>query len=487
MRIFNTYSRQKEVFSPYNKDEVKIYVCGPTVYNYFHIGNARTFMFFDVVRRYFSYSGYKVTFVQNLTDIDDKLINQSIKENIPVAEIASKYIDAFFEDCAALGIWKADHTPRATEYIEQMILLIKEMEEKDFAYEVNGDVYFSVEKSTDYGCLSGKKIDELKAGARIEENEQKKHPADFTLWKKAKPGEPFWDSPWGKGRPGWHTECVVMSRDFLGDVFDIHAGAIDLVFPHHENEIAQAKATGGKNHARYWMHGGFLNFSGEKMSKSLDNFFLTRDVLKKYDAETIRFFFLSKHYRSPVEYGTDYLAEADRAVDSFYNALRKVNYLQREEGKAEDYSQEISKIRRDFIDAMDDDFNTAKAIASLFELSKIARDVSHTSEVKMEAACLMVDLGKVLGFFSNVQVEMKKRDKSGFNSLLSREDDIDANINVYKQLSISLVELLINYRNEYKKQKNWKEADRIRDNLKAYGVVIKDTSEGVVWEIEKKY
>ncbi|OQX70655.1 MAG: cysteine--tRNA ligase, partial [Candidatus Cloacimonas sp. 4484_275] len=259
MKIYNTMTRKKEEFKTIEKNTVKMYVCGPTVYNYFHIGNARPFLFFDVVRRYFEYAGYKVIYTQNMTDIDDKLIEQSKKENIPVSKIAEKYIKAFYEDTAALDIKKVDHQPKATEFIGEMIKLIRELEEKGYAYQSGGDVYFSVSKVKDYGKLSGKKLDELRAGARVEENVQKQHPADFTLWKKAKPGEPKWKSPWGEGRPGWHTECVVMSRHYLGETFDIHGGGSDLVFPHHENEIAQAEAVSGKPLANYWMHNGYLN------------------------------------------------------------------------------------------------------------------------------------------------------------------------------------------------------------------------------------
>lgn len=435
-----------------------MYVCGPTVYNYFHIGNARTFLFFDVVRRYFEYRNFEVTFVKNITDIDDKLIEQSIAEKVPVSEIAKKYIDAYYEDISALEIRKPTYQSKATEYLKEMIALIKELEEKGFAYEKNGDVYFSVEKSKDYGKLSGRKLEDLKAGARVEENPNKKNPADFTLWKKAKPGEPKWKSPWGNGRPGWHTECVVMSRKFLGETFDIHGGAVDLIFPHHENEIAQAEAVSNKPLANYWMHGGFLNISGEKMSKSLDNFFLTRDVLKKYNAEAIRFFFLSKHYRSPIDFNENIIKESSQAVKNLYNSLKEIDYLSFIDEKP-DYSENQNELKDQFIAAMDDDFNTAKAIAVLFEIAKNTRsskDINFTH--------LLVELGRVLGFFSNLKEKLK-----------TNLDDI----------SEELILLLIRYRSQFKKDKNWEMADKIRNDLKEMGITLKDTPTGTNWNIVK--
>ncbi len=451
-------TRKKEEFIPIEQGKVKMYVCGPTVYNYFHIGNARTFLFFDVVRRYFEFRGFEVIYVKNITDIDDRLIEQSIKENIPVSEIAKKYTEAYYEDIQALEIQKPTHQSKATEYIDEMIALIQDLENKGFAYEKNGDVYFSVEKFKDYGKLSGKKMEDLKAGARVEENLNKRNPADFTLWKKAKPDEPNWKSPWGKGRPGWHTECVVMSKKLLGETFDIHAGAVDLIFPHHENEIAQAEAISNKPLAHFWMHGGFLNISGEKMSKSLDNFFLTRDVLKKYDTEAIRFFFLSKHYRSPIDFNEDILKESVQALKNFYSVLKDVKYLPSMNENPE-YTDAQIKLKKQFNEAMDDDFNTAKAIAVLFEIAKVLRS---TNDLKY--AHLLNELGKVLGFFSNLEEKLK-----------SSLDDV----------SEELILLLIRYRSQFKKDKNWKMADAIREDLKKIGIQLKDTPEGTVWEIIK--
>ncbi|MDN5354496.1 MAG: cysteinyl-tRNA synthetase [Candidatus Cloacimonadota bacterium] len=461
MKIYNTMHRQKEKFVPRHAGEVRMYVCGPTVYNYFHIGNARAFLFFDVVRRYLEYRGFKVTYVQNITDIEDKLIEQSKKEGKSVRSIAQKYIKAFNEDIAALGIKKPDFQPQATQYINEMIELIKKLEEKGVAYQVDGDVYFSVSEFEGYGKLSHKKLDELKAGARVEANKQKKHPADFTLWKKAKPGEPKWESPWGTGRPGWHTECVVMSRKLLKGTFDIHAGGIDLIFPHHENEIAQAEASNNKPLANYWMHNGYLNIEGAKMSKSLNNFFTARDILKKYDAETIRFFFLSKHYRSPIDFNEQILVESKQAVNNFYQSLKEIDFLSLDLENIS-YTNEQKKVQADFIAAMDDDFNTAKALSYLFELSKKVKKQQFNLEERRRNAKMLVELGQVLGFFSNIETKLEQ------------------NLN---ETAEKLIELMIKYRLEAKKNKNWQLADKIRDDLKKLGIELHDQKEGTDWEI----
>ncbi len=456
MKIYNTLTNKKEEFIPVEHGKVKMYVCGPTVYNYFHIGNARPLIFFDVVKKFFEYIGNEVTLVRNVTDIDDKLINRSIEEKIPVAVVAEKYTKAFFDDCKALEINPADHHPKATEYINDMINLIKELEEKKFAYEVNGDVYFSVLKSKGYGKLSGKKLEDLQAGARVEANKQKKHPADFTLWKKAKPGEPKWASPWGEGRPGWHTECVVMSRKLLGGTFDIHGGGIDLIFPHHENEIAQAEASNNKKLANYWMHNGYLNIEGEKMSKSLNNFFTARDILKKYDAEAIRFFFLSKHYRSPIDFNENIIKESSQAVKNFYNTIKNADYL-----NIKDNEFEFTKIhlqhKNNFATAMNDDFNTAKAISVLFDINKAYNKTKDPAFVH-----LLIELGNVLGFFLDLKEKLS---------------------NDLSDISGELIELLISYRNRFKKEKNWEMADAIRNDLKEMGITLKDTPEGTDWNI----
>ncbi|MBN2828982.1 MAG: cysteine--tRNA ligase [Candidatus Cloacimonetes bacterium] len=463
MKIYNTMTRQKEEFVPVEPGKVKMYSCGPTVYNYFHIGNARPFLFFDVVKRYFNYIGYDVTYVQNITDIDDKIINQANDEKVSYTAVTEKYIRAFFEDIKALGIKGADIQPKATDVIQEIIDFIAKLIELDAAYEVNGDVYFSVESASHYGSLSGRKLEDMQAGARVETNEQKRNSFDFTLWKKAKPGEPEWDSPWGKGRPGWHTECVVMSCSNLGETFDIHGGGVDLIFPHHENELAQAWAVNKKPLCNYWVHNGFINIEGEKMSKSLNNFFTLRDILKEYDAETVRYFFLSKHYRSPIDYNTGILDESAKAVQNFYNALEAVDYLKTKEDKVV-YPVEFTKYTEAFIEAMDDDFNTAKALAVLFEINKLISNQENSNELRVSASHLLVELGTVLGFFSDID----KKLKSGFSDI-----------------SESLINLLITYRNEAKTRRDWTLADKIRDDLLALGVQLLDTKEGTVHKLLK--
>ena len=459
MKLYNTRSRTKEEFIPLKKGQLKLYACGPTVYNYFHIGNARAFLFFDVVRRYFEYLGYEVTYVQNITDIDDKIIEQAQAENQDFMQIADKYADAFLEDCASLGIGAPTHQPRATEVMPEVIALIKRLVDTDHAYEANGDVYFDTASLPEYGQLSGKKIDEQKVGARVAENVSKRHPADFTLWKKSKPQEPFWASPWGEGRPGWHTECVVMSQSFLGENFDIHGGGIDLVFPHHENENAQALALTGRPLARYWMHNGFLNIDGEKMSKSLKNFFTARDILKEYDAEAIRFFFLSKHYRSPIDFTRELIVESDTAVANFYKAIEdfELDSLNVEEIRCND----CLRLENDFRVAMNDDFNTARAIAILFELARLAKNSKSSAEKRLDAARMLLKLGRVLGFFQHPETRLNKP---------------------MPDLSKALIELIINYRSQARADRNWALSDQIRDDLSALGIEIKDGPTGSNWD-----
>ncbi len=461
MKLYNSKSRSKEEFVPLQEGQLKLYACGPTVYNYFHIGNARAFIFFDVVRRYFEYLGYKVTYVQNITDIDDKIIDQAISEQRDFSEIAAKYSEAFLEDCSALGIKPPTHQPKATDTMPQIINLIQTLVNKGNAYEVDGDVYFDTASLSGYGSLSGKQIEDQMAGARVAENTAKKHPADFTLWKRSKPEEPFWDSPWGKGRPGWHTECVVMSQHYLGESFDIHGGGIDLIFPHHENENAQAMALTGKPLAHYWMHNGFLNVDGEKMSKSLKNFFTARDILKEYDAEDIRHFFLSKHYRSPIDFTRELIEESHRAVQNFHKALQGMNIPMLKSLKIEDDA--LLKSEADFKEAMNDDFNTAKAIAILFDLSHKLRKATD-EKIKMQTAAMLIRLGSVLGFFQN----------SPDNSAETMPD-----------LSKALIDLLLKYRSEARRDKNWAFSDKIRDDLLALGIEIKDGPEGTNWNLRK--
>lgn len=461
MRIYNTLTRQKEEFVPIEQGKVKLYACGPTVYNYFHIGNARAFITFDVIRRYLEYRGLEVTYVQNITDIEDKIIAQSLEENIPFSEVTAKYTNAFLEDVARLGTKPPTHQPKATQYISRMIDLIKAQIDKGFAYASGGDVYFEVNKLAQYGNLSGKKIDDQKAGARVEENELKRHPADFTLWKAAKPGEPSWDSPWGKGRPGWHTECVVMSADLLGTPFDIHGGGTDLMFPHHENELAQALAVYQKPLANYWMHNGFLNIEGEKMSKSLKNFFTAREVLDVYDAEAIRFFFLSKHYRSPIDFNRELIEESSKAVQNFYTTLSDLDWLNSKPDSAVD-TEALTRFKTEFTEAMDDDFNTARALAVLFELNNLIRSEAASDADKLLYAGQLVALGSVLGFFQDVAAK------------LSKALDPD---------KLKQIEELVRQRDLARQNKDWAASDRLRDELIAMGLEVRDTKDGTVWKL----
>lgn len=461
MKIYNTLTRKKEEFTTVEPGKVKMYVCGPTVYNYFHIGNARPFMFFDVVRSYLQFSGYDVTYVQNLTDIDDKIINKAIEDNTTFKNIAAKYIKAFNEDTEKLGIVKPNVQPKASDVMGDIIKLIKRLITEGYAYESAGDVYFSVESFKEYGHLSGKILEDQRAGARIETNDRKRHPADFTLWKKAKPGEPTWGSPWGKGRPGWHSECVILSQKYLEtDNFDIHGGGVDLVFPHHENENAQSECFTGKPLANYWMHNGFINIEGEKMSKSLNNFFTARDVLKEYSAEAIRFFFLSKHYRSPIDFNRGIMQESETAIKNFYNALKAVDYLSFKNEEIT-LSESILEKKETFIQSMNDDFNTAKAVAVMFDLAKLIKSTKEDISLRKEASKLLIELGGVLGFFKEIEATLS---------------------NDLGDLSEKLLNIIIDVRNSAKAEKNWALTDKIRDALLKEGIQLLDTKDGTKWE-----
>lgn len=461
MLIYNTATHRKDEFIPVEPGKVKLYACGPTVYDYFHIGNARAFLFFDVMRRYLEYRGFDVTYVQNITDIDDKIIARSLEERIPYDQYASKYANAFLEDSAALGIKTPHHQPRATEVMPQIIALIQELERRGYAYEVQGDVYFDTARLPEYGQLSGKKIEDQMTGARVAENTLKRNPTDFTLWKHSKPGEPIWQSPWGEGRPGWHSECVVMGQHYLGQTFDIHGGGVDLVFPHHENELAQAYALSGKPLANYWVHNGFLNIEGEKMSKSLDNFFTARDILSQHSAEAIRFFFLSKHYRSPIDFNREIIAESERAINNFRESLKAIDFLALPEETG--FEHELEASEQEFIRAMDDDFNSAKAIAVLFDLNHKVRNQALELSKRQNAARMLVKLGSVLGFFQNLEAELSSS---------------------IPDLSKQLIELIISYRATARAQKNWALSDQLRDDLAALGVTLKDTPGGCEWSYE---
>ncbi|MDD7796412.1 cysteine--tRNA ligase [Clostridium sp. 'White wine YQ'] len=463
MRLYNTLTRKKEEFIPITPGEVKMYVCGPTVYNFFHIGNGRTFIVFDTIRRYLEYRGYNVKFVQNFTDIDDKLITKANDEETTLKEIGDRYIAEYYKDADGLNIKRATVNPRATEYVNQIISFVEELIEKGYAYEVDGDVYFKTKNFESYGKLSGQSLEDLQAGARISVDERKQDPMDFAIWKALKPGEPGWDCPWGKGRPGWHIECSCMAKNILGDTIDIHAGGSDLVFPHHENEIAQSEALTGKPFANYWMHAAFLNVNNQKMSKSLNNFLTARDALEKYDADVIRFLMLSGHYRIQLNFSDDLLDSAKASVERLYNAISNLESLldevRREEISEDEkkYLESLDSYRQRYIEKMDDDFNTADAISVLFDL---ARDIN-----------------------SNVTVESSKGLVNGALSII-RELGNPLGI-LQKSTKVSLeeeVEKLIEERQNARKNRDFALADKIRDDLKARGIILEDTPQGVRWK-----
>lgn len=456
MKIFNTLSREKEELEVLD-NEVKIYACGPTVYNFIHIGNARPLCVFDVLRRYLKYRGYNVKFVQNFTDVDDKLIKRANEENTTVEQIAKRYIDEFWVDAKGLNIMPADVHPKATENIDAIIGTIETLIKKGYAYEKGGDVYFRAERFADYGKLSHQPLEDLLSGARIEINEQKESAADFALWKAAKEGEPFWPSPFGNGRPGWHIECSAMAGRYLGKTIDIHCGGQDLIFPHHENEIAQSECANGCTFARYWMHNGYINVDNRKMSKSLGNFFTVREVAEKFGYEPIRYLMIASHYRSPINYSTEVIEQAAAALNRLYTCRDNLRFAieNAEEGECEMPSFTDSA-RADFINAMDDDLNTADALGILFTLVKnINKEISENAkkEVLLRCLSLLEELCGVLGIMY---------DKS--------QDEIDGE-----------VEQLIEQRTAARKNRDFATADKIRDQLKAMGIELEDTKDGVKW------
>lgn len=464
MKLYNTLSRKKEEFKPIEEGKVKMYVCGPTVYNFIHIGNARPFIIFDTLRRYLEYRGYDVTFVQNFTDVDDKIIKRGHEENITPEEVANKYINEYFVDADGLGIKRASVHPRVTDNIEQIIAFVKELEDKGYAYAVNGDVYFDTKKFKDYGKLSGIKQEELEAGARIEVNDQKRHPMDFVLWKAKKEGEPGWASPWGEGRPGWHIECSVMSNRYLGETIDIHAGGQDLKFPHHENEIAQSEARSGKNFSNYWLHNEYINVNNEKMSKSLGNFFTVREIAEIFDLEVVRLFMLSTHYRNPINFSDEILNQSKAGLERLYNAKEKALFtmnnledskMTEEEAKLQ---EELAGFRQKFIDAMDDDVNTADAVSVIFELAKFMNS-NVTEKSSKEFAQKVIDEFNELTSVLNIVNKDQKED------ILDEE-----------------IEQLIAQRTEAKKNKNFQLADEIRQQLLDKGIILEDTRQGVKWK-----
>lgn len=467
MRIYNTMTRKKQEFVPMTEGEVKMYSCGPTVYDYFHIGNARPFIIFDTLRRYLEYLGYKVTFVQNFTDIDDKMINRANKEGITVKELGERFIAEYFKDAEALGIKRATIHPKATENIDAIIDVVKRLEDLGYAYNIDGNVYFRTKKFKEYGKLSHQPLDELEAGARIDINEGKEDPMDFALWKAQKPGEPAWESPWGMGRPGWHIECSAMVNKYLGNTIDIHSGGKDLIFPHHENEIAQSECANGCEFAHFWMHNGYINIDNRKMSKSLGNFFTIREITEKYDPQVVRFFMLSAHYRSPVNFSDALMAQAQSAMERVYNCIENLEFLKNSAEDREPCGEElliledIEKAKKRFLDSMDDDLNTADAISAIFDIvssanKHIKENGENSREVIEKTLSQIAELGGVLGLF-------EKRE----------------------QVASSEIEELIKKRDEARKAKNYQEADRIRDELKAKNIELKDTPTGVKWSYIK--
>ena len=463
MRIFNTMTRQKEEFIPNNPDEVKIYACGPTVYNYIHIGNARPLCVFDVLRRYLEYRGYNVKFVQNFTDVDDKIIKRANEEGITFEEVSKKYIEEFWTDANGLNFKKASVHPKATENIDEIINIIKTLEEKGYAYAVDGDVYFRTLKFKEYGKLSHQPIEDLQSGARIAIGEKKENPLDFALWKSAGEDEQHWDSPWGKGRPGWHIECSAMNKRFLGDTIDIHCGGQDLIFPHHENEIAQSECANGCTFSKYWMHNGYINVDNVKMSKSLGNFKTVREIANVYGYEVIRYFLISSHYRSPINYSLEIIEQCKSALERLYTCRESLDFALKNAKDIPDDEELIKKLnshREQFITAMDDDLNTADGVAAVFELVKDINtsilDKEVSKNVCQTAAAVFDELCDVLGILYN-----------------RKNNDVDSDI-----------EALIEERQQARANKDWATADRIRDELKAKGIILKDTPQGVTWTKE---
>lgn len=466
MKIFNTLTRQKEELKTIVPNELKVYACGPTVYNYIHIGNARPLCVFDTFRRYMEYRGYKVNFVQNFTDIDDKIIRRANEEGTDYKTVSEKYIEEFWTDAKGMNVREATVHPRATENIDEIINIVSTLIDKGYAYAVdNGDVYFSPKQFNEYGKLSHQPLEDLEAGARISVEEVKREPMDFALWKSAKPGEPYWESPWGHGRPGWHIECSAMVRRYLGETIDIHCGGQDLIFPHHENEIAQSECCNGVPFANYWMHNGFISVDNVKMSKSLGNFFTVRDVANEYGYEPIRYFLISSHYRSPINYSIDIIEQCKASLVRLYNCRESLDFAMKNATdilpqNAEEIKNTLISRRDQFIKAMDDDLNTADAISAVFELVKDINTTVITDAPAKElvelATTLFDELTGVLGLVYNRKTE-------------SLDDEI---------------EKMIEARTQARKDRNWAEADRIRDELKAQGIVLEDTPQGVKWHRE---
>lgn len=462
MLIYNSLTKRKEEFKPIDPPNVSMYVCGPTVYDYFHIGNARSFIMADILRRYLEYKGYNVKYVMNLTDVDDKIIKKSNEEKVDTSEVAGKYSEAFLEDSQKLGIKKANIFPKATEHIDDIIKMIEKLVEKGFAYNVDGNVFYDVSKFENYGKLSGKKIDELESGSRVEVNVEKRNPLDFALWKKAKQGEPAWDSPWGKGRPGWHIECSAMSTKHLGETIDIHAGGTDLIFPHHENEIAQSEAATSHQFVKYWIHFGFLNIQNEKMSKSLGNFFTARQVLEKYSAETIRLFFNQTHYSGPLNFSDELLQSAEKGLEKIQNLAEDVLSKIKKNETGEKVDFDLEQFYSGFEKAMDDNFNTPQAVAVIFDFVKAVNTfVTRNDNIDVS-------------FFRNVK-EFLEKTAQNVLGILNFEKLSDQ---VSPSNENELLDLIIELRQKAKEDKNYTYADFIRDKLGSLGYQLLDSKTG---------
>ncbi len=466
MKIYNSLTREKQEFVPIEEGKVKIYACGPTVYNYIHIGNARPLCVFDVLRRYLEYRGYEVKFVQNFTDVDDKIINKANDENTDYISISEKFIDEYKKDAKALNIKEATIHPRATENIDVIIDMIKNLIEKDYAYVSKcGDVYFRTNKFNDYGKLSHQPLEDLEAGARIRVGEEKENPMDFALWKACKPGEPMWEAPWGNGRPGWHIECSAMAKKYLGDTIDIHCGGQDLIFPHHENEIAQSECCNSVQFANYWMHNGYINVDNRKMSKSLNNFFTVREIGEKFGCEPIRYLMVASHYRSPINYSLELIHQSKAALERLYNfrdnLIFKISKSCNEESSLENLDKRLEEYKTRFIKAMDDDLNTADAISVIFDFIR-----DFNTDINSDNGISKNDLKALLKTFDEFTQVL--------GLVYNNKDSINEEI-----------EKLISDRNQARKEKDWKKADGIRDKLKEVGVILEDTKQGVKWRLEK--
>ena len=476
MKLYNTITNKIEEFKTIEENKVKMYVCGPTVYNYIHLGNARPIVVFDTLARYFEHKGMEVEFVQNFTDVDDKIINKSIEEGTSASEVSEKYIKYFFEDISKLNILDSVKRPKVTENMAEIIEIIQKLIDNGFAYEKNGDVYFEVKKYKDYGKLSNQKIEELELGARIDVSEIKKNPVDFALWKKKKDGEPFWESPWGQGRPGWHIECSAMAKKYLGDTFDIHGGGQDLVFPHHENEIAQSKCAYHGNFANYWLHNGFIQINGDKMSKSLGNFFLLREILEKFSGNVVRLFILSTHYRKPINFSFENMEDTKKALQNivksmnkFENIVEKYKNEKIENVKNSEFSQKIDEFDKKFEDAMDEDMNTPQALATIFDQIRETNKFISTNE--NEFSTIYYEIKKSYG-------SLKAKLENVFGIAIEVENAVKEEEGENMELTKKLIELLIKLRSEARSEKNFKLSDEIRDELKVLGVEIKDNKDG---------